>query len=66
MTRRSEIECTVVTAFPGRPVSRIERLTGGVDFAAYRVDFDKGDSVAFKGQRNHVSYYLGPRDFRLC
>jgi aminoglycoside phosphotransferase (APT) family kinase protein len=63
MIQLQEVKAAISLAFPGRIVRRMNNLTSGLDFVVYRVDFEDGERVVFRGQRNYVSEYLGPQDF---
>ena len=63
MINRCEVAKVVERVFPSQIVEDIQRLTGGIDFATFRVEFVGGQSVVFRGQRNYTSAYLGPIDF---
>ncbi|MDP6513461.1 MAG: aminoglycoside phosphotransferase family protein [SAR202 cluster bacterium] len=63
MIERHEVQATISLAYPDRKLLSMTNLTDGFDFVVYRVDFEDGEQVVFRGQRNEVSPYEGALDF---
>jgi serine/threonine protein kinase len=63
MIERREVQNAIALVYPDRKFQGMMALIGGIDFVVYRVDFEAGESVVFRGQRNEVSAYLGPQNF---
>jgi hypothetical protein len=63
MIERHEVRNAIGLVYPDLKFQSMTTLIGGIDFVVYRVDFEVGESVVFRGQRNEVSAYLGRQDF---
>ena len=63
MIEPHEVRDAIKLAYPDRKFKSMTDLTGGFDFVVHRVDFEDGEPVVFRGQRNEVSPYEGAMDF---